>query len=561
MLLMLAVRPGQASEGDRSPEYQKCVDSCNLDSCLVGPTWDDGMAKATRLPLMLKLTFWSCLDDCRYHCTHRVTNEAHERVTHIRLAAQEEIQRQAESNHWSRAEQRRRIDESVRHSLDSLRRVQKQMVQYHGKWVFIRMFGAQEPLSVLFSVANLSVHLNALDLLRRQVPDGFPLKAIYILHALLSCVAWFWSAVFHTRDKILTERLDYFGAGGVVLGALFLTTCRVWRLAPGSIAFVVLARLFASAYAMHLLYLSVGRFDYGYNMKANVFVGVTNSLLWLVYSFLPEIFSQYAVADGPIGRLRVAPHVAGTGSSSHASSNPGSPPVPVSTPAAQPPSSSRKARQQLRLILGLLWLASSLEIFDFAPVWRALDAHALWHLATVPIARMWYAWLIEDARECTSTGFWIGSPVETTKLAEYLQLPHKTEVAVESVTRAVGPPVRRAVECAREWVGASRRSSNDDGQSSGIEFKALTTKLNEIARSTLGTGVVSSSLTSQGPDEITVAPVNGLHPTSAAATAHARTASAVHHHHQQQTTKARVPQSDREREKLREMDSRVNGFV
>lgn len=512
LLLLAAAGTATASQGDRSPEYNNCVNSCNLDSCLVPPTWDDGVAHYTRLPLVLRLTRWSCLDDCKYHCTHRVTNEAHERVTHIREESKGEVEAQASVEGWSRAEQRRRVDEIVRLKLAALRPVQKEMVQYHGKWVFIRLFGAQEPLSVLFSLANFSIHLSALDTLRKQVPDAFPLKLIYILHALLSCFAWLCSAVFHARDKALTERLDYFSAGAVVLGGLFYTVCRLWRFAPGSMAFKVLARTFGVLYGLHVLYLSFGRFDYGYNMKINIFVGLLHSLLWLTYTVRPALFSQTAIGEGAMGRFRAVTH-SSSSSASHIHSNGGSPPVPVSTPVPVPPSSSRKGRRQLQKILAFLWLASCLELFDFPPIWRALDAHALWHAATVPLAGMWYSWLIEDARECVTSGFWMGDM--DPKTAAYLQLPHKTEAAVGNVTRAVGPPVMRAVERAREWVGtaASRSSSamSSTGTSSGIEFKALTTKLNDFARGTLGNGMAGVSNPLGATTTATVAHGRGAH--------------------------------------------------
>ena len=38
-----------------------------------------------------------------------------------------------------------------------------------------------------------------------------------------------------------------------------------------------------------------------------------------------------------------------------------------------------------------------LELFDFPPWWRVVDAHSLWHLATAPLAVLWYDFLINDA--------------------------------------------------------------------------------------------------------------------------------------------------------------------
>lgn len=41
--------------------------------------------------------------------------------------------------------------------------------------------------------------------------------------------------------------------------------------------------------------------------------------------------------------------------------------------------------------------AMGFELLDFPPIGRILDAHALWHAATVPVTEFWYGFLIEDA--------------------------------------------------------------------------------------------------------------------------------------------------------------------
>ena len=41
--------------------------------------------------------------------------------------------------------------------------------------------------------------------------------------------------------------------------------------------------------------------------------------------------------------------------------------------------------------------ATALELFDFPPWMFIIDAHALWHLSTVPITKSWYDFLVEDA--------------------------------------------------------------------------------------------------------------------------------------------------------------------
>ncbi len=43
--------------------------------------------------------------------------------------------------------------------------------------------------------------------------------------------------------------------------------------------------------------------------------------------------------------------------------------------------------------------ATALELFDFPPWGMAIDAHALWHLSTAPIALFWYDFLLEDSMD------------------------------------------------------------------------------------------------------------------------------------------------------------------
>ena len=47
--------------------------------------------------------------------------------------------------------------------------------------------------------------------------------------------------------------------------------------------------------------------------------------------------------------------------------------------------------------VGLTTAATFLELFDFPPWARIIDAHALWHLSTAPLAAGWYVFLVEDS--------------------------------------------------------------------------------------------------------------------------------------------------------------------
>jgi hypothetical protein len=150
----LLITTASASSGDRHPLYQKCLQNCITTQC--GPS-----SPAKKLSPMLRLFRWTCNDDCSYQCTHQVTSallqhpDSHERVHH----------------------------------------------QYHGKWPFWRVWGMQEPASVLFSLGNFWVHWNGWRKVRRRVNDSLAVKRWMMALAVVQMNTWFWSAVFHIRGE------------------------------------------------------------------------------------------------------------------------------------------------------------------------------------------------------------------------------------------------------------------------------------------------------------------------------------------------------------------------
>ncbi|KAH7928150.1 Per1-like protein [Leucogyrophana mollusca] len=248
--------------------------------------------------------------------------------------------------------------------------------QYHGKWPFWRFIGMQEPASVAFSLLNMWFHLQGARLIRQKLPSSHPMKSYYLTWALVSINAWIWSAVFHTRDLPRTEKLDYFSAALAILYALYYAVVRLFHLYPLSRqrdtateadrqwkkpVRLAWSSLCIVVYLAHVTYLSVlPRFDYTYNMGFNLGVGLTHNLLWLLYSLPPSL-----------SILRQFPY------------SPKSYKAPFASKAA--------------IFVVLTTGATALELFDFAPWGRILDAHSLWHLSTAPIAKFWYDFLVEDA--------------------------------------------------------------------------------------------------------------------------------------------------------------------
>ncbi|KAI9145270.1 Per1-like-domain-containing protein [Paraphysoderma sedebokerense] len=232
--------------------------------------------------------------------------------------------------------------------------------QYYGKWPFYRLLGIQEPASVLFSFLNGYMHYIHYRRIKSDIPDSYILRPYYIGYLISNMNTWLWSAVFHTRDTYWTEKLDYFSAAFGILYSCFVSILRIWffdsssarsnppsststRIIPIMFIFVVLV-----PFTLHVSYLlSLPRFDYTYNMIFNGGIGACHNLLWLVWGARNWKKRPYA--------WRV-----------------------------------------VACSLGIS-IAMGLEIFDFPPWWLTLDAHSLWHAATIPLIRLWYSFLIRDA--------------------------------------------------------------------------------------------------------------------------------------------------------------------
>jgi hypothetical protein len=133
-----------------------------------------------------------------------------------------------------------------------------------------------------------------------------------------------------------------------LLSALFLGLHRIFAIRLESWISSLLLMGFTTFFLLHISYLSLYRFDYGYNMKASIAVAVAHNLFWLAWAFIHR---------------KSVPHAWKAG-----------------------------------FLVILLTLASLFEVFDFAPWFGVLDAHSLWHAATIPTIRIYWEFLLEDAR-------------------------------------------------------------------------------------------------------------------------------------------------------------------
>lgn len=299
--------PVSASIGDRLPDFRNCVSICMDENCLRG----DGI-----LPAHLRLLLWTCPSECDHVCQQIIT------------------------------EQRLARDPPMLNPV----------VQFHGKWPFYRILGVQEPCSVIFSFMNLIAHRRGLSRIRDSIPASYPLKIYYMTFGYVAIVSWVFSMIFHTRDFDLTEKLDYFAAGASVLYGLYYTPIRIFRLyqCKPPLQGTLLrswAIVCSSLYITHVSYLTFWKWDYTYNMAANVAAGVVQNILWSTFSI-----KQYRRLQKPW--------------------------------AAWP-----------GMIVAWIILAMSLELLDFPPFKGLLDAHSLWHLGTVGPTIWWYNFLVKDAQQ------------------------------------------------------------------------------------------------------------------------------------------------------------------
>jgi post-GPI attachment to proteins factor 3 len=178
---------------------------------------------------------------------------------------------------------------------------------------------------------------------------------------------------FKLADLPLTEKLDYFSAALAIGYGLYYTVIRFFHLYPNydTLAtpsltsrrsiYLLWSLLCIIVYVAHISYLTLlPRFDYAYNMAFNLTVGLSHNALWLLYSLPASI---------PLFRRF------------------------PSKPKSYRPTYATKAA----LFVALTTAATALELFDFPPWARVIDAHSLWHLSTAPIAMFWFRFLVEDA--------------------------------------------------------------------------------------------------------------------------------------------------------------------
>lgn len=103
---------------------------------------------------------------------------------------------------------------------------------------------------------------------------------------------WLWSTIYHTRDTERTEILDYIFAYSMVFISFYSFLIRILHRSSKTIKASLSAICFVF-FMQHSVYLYYGKFDYNYNMMANVFTGKFSTsfemarryFIWIFYRF------------------------------------------------------------------------------------------------------------------------------------------------------------------------------------------------------------------------------------------------------------------------------------
>ncbi|XBW37393.1 hypothetical protein QEN19_002973 [Hanseniaspora menglaensis] len=323
-----------SSPGDWYPEQIQCKYHCEERYCLeTKPPLDEDVdmnEEPLFVPLQSSITpnfidsflLWDCESLCDYKCQQLTT---------------EYLQK------------KRKMDKS-----------NEKLVQFHGKWPFTRVFYIQEFWSTIFSIGNFIPHFAALRKLNKiNASDGKPNLLIknYKLVAIMGSCAWTFSAIFHFRDILITEKLDYFFAGGTVLSGFYAISMRVVvggdkrkQKKYGLIGFLICSVIFFA----HVLKLYID-WSYTYNMRFNIFFGILQYIMLItvgVNNYFKYRNSKYL----NVFKLSATP-----------------------------------------VLLVLFTGASmSFELFDIFIPQLQLDSHAIWHGLTIWPSFKLYEFFIED---------------------------------------------------------------------------------------------------------------------------------------------------------------------
>uniref|UniRef100_A0A914I6E7 Post-GPI attachment to proteins factor 3 n=1 Tax=Globodera rostochiensis TaxID=31243 RepID=A0A914I6E7_GLORO len=198
--------------------------------------------------------------------------------------------------------------------------------------------------------------------IRRCVPRTFHCRDEWVQFGWAGAMAWSASAIFHLCDHRVTEALDYGAALGLILFTLYasvsfvtpalLQFCCSIRISSRRVVKVVGAVL-SAFYGHYLLYIfRTPRFDYAWHIRCCLVLSVATILLFVAWA-LSQIW---------LGQAR------------------------------------RRSLAILASTFLLGWSSAAFDVFfDFPPFFWVVDAHALFHLVSIPVPLLWAKFICAEA--------------------------------------------------------------------------------------------------------------------------------------------------------------------
>ncbi|CDO92749.1 unnamed protein product [Kluyveromyces dobzhanskii CBS 2104] len=176
----------------------------------------------------------------------------------------------------------------------------------------------------------------------------------YQFIAVAGMLAWICSSVFHTRDLIITEKLDYFFAGATVLAGFHAVFYRVLRLDMHPRIGKLFTAFTFVIFSGHILRLYLD-WSYTYNMRFNIFFGLLQYVMLITVAILNyqrlSTSRAHLIYDLTI--------------------------VPIG-------------------LVVFTGVAMSSELFDFFNYDWQIDSHAIWHALTVLPSFYLYRFFLKD---------------------------------------------------------------------------------------------------------------------------------------------------------------------
>lgn len=318
LVIILFVYDAYASHGDMDPHYQTC-----LRRCLVTISQSDHIADL--YATYPRYYWWDNKTYCSFYCIEEVTTTR---------------------KYYSFPD-----------------------LKYYGHWPFKRLFGLEEPASVMFSFGNAIPHIQQLLLNLRDIFSytgrrwNTDYLHIYVLlYPLFGLFAWGSSTLYHAMKSDMTSTIDYCCALNLLSFGLWLAFNRLIYRPQGSWISRHHGWMFALVCGVVSLQnrnLFYGNVLYDTHMRICIAISVLSIIIWTIWCSI-EYFNI------------LRDHIDG-----------------------HQDNSLRHVYRKKRLFLCLVcqvWFtfAALLEIYDFPPIYDIFDAHSLWHLSTIPLGFLWY---------------------------------------------------------------------------------------------------------------------------------------------------------------------------